>query len=180
VSAVRRCHAGYTRDPWPCCGKEVVPGQRRKSDGLCGECGSLVADGRRLRAMQARGDAVEFLWWSRDYAAVRFVGHRALESAFYDLVEAVVDVDRNARPAWGEHGLAPLVDNGRAPHEFADFRCVARTTPTVRTALVALHAHVSDAIEAAGAEGLRRGSSLLQALAEGAITVGDFERKAGR
>ena len=176
--AVRRGYPGYTRDPWPCCGK-AVESQRPKADGLCAECAALIADGRRLRDVMAEGDAVEYVWWSRDYAGPFMPGpqHREVVVAFDAVVRVVADVRPDVRPEWPG---TPLVEPGRAVHEYSDFRCAARCTPAVRAALAALHKQIASAITAAEAQGRRRGSSILQALASGEVTVDKFNEGTGR
>lgn len=170
---MRRCSPGYTKEPWPCCGK-AVEYQRKKTDGLCADCSDLMADGRKFRELAARGDEKSFMWWQRAYA-MPSCGDRNVDEALHALVGVSADVRLDDSADWNAPKM--IESNHERAH---DWRCEVRATQALRDAVNELHAQIRTALTNRYAEGKERGSSLLLSLQAGEITVGEFEQKTGR
>ena len=178
----RRVWTGYTREPWPCCGKAAEWRYGRPKEGICDECGQLVERGRAAAARDAEPGNEHYLWtdarqfWPRYYGAYDFndkPGERTdqlLANAMFELVAAVsLPTHEQEAPTSRPHVL-----DCRDTHTGYRSVAVVSMPPAVRDRLNALDAAIRTALAKVYASGQRRGRSAVLQLAAGELSLTDF------
>lgn len=200
MATTRRCHAGYTREKWPCCGREP-DGQRQKGT-ICAECAALIADGKiaREKLREVPRDVVH--WTEVNYGFPGYCGdwefrspsdaHERLKRALFALANAVSvpapsDTPRHAPTyrmvdrSWGgrgkerQHDAWPRLLSVEARGDSRSWDRLVLIDPTVRQALEEFDLAVRAALADVYAEGKARGRSVLYGLATGETSMADFD-----
>lgn len=195
----RRCRPGYTHEPYECCGTEGGPYGRPKGV-ICKDCADLIAEGKAARAEKAALGAEVRQWTERSYAWPRYYGsgaeipaaqQEALVEAFFALVNAVttpapgdtpsVSPRTETRRGWNgkpEVHQLPwdkiLSDPGQG-YDSWSFSKLVLVRPEVQAALDALHVAIKQALGATFERGKVRGSSILNGLVSGELTLNAFD-----
>ena len=179
-----------TWDPWPCCGKpaekEGWRGGRPKNT-ICRECTHLIQVGRdALETARASGRR-PYLWtwvrhgWAEYYGAYDFSGDRSfLAHAMFHLVEALW-ATREKRP----HGFipagsvdGPVLDcDEQHRNPILQGQVTVHIDRNIRDRVNELDAAIRKALASVYAQGVARGRSTLLGLADGDLSLSDFEKK---
>lgn len=197
----RRCRPGYTHEPYDCCGKDGGTYGRPKGQ-ICQDCRNLIEHGKAAQAQACAamdaGTMGVFRWSERSYAWPRFYGsgadipgqaHDRLGDAFWEAVNVVTmpapattpDTSDQpaANPSWvGQKEAWPWLIEAKGTRRSwseSDWRVLRIADPAVREAMNSLHGAIMVALGAAYQAGKAKGSSILQQLASGELSLADFE-----
>lgn len=200
-----RLRPGMTREPFECCGKDPDPRYGRHKGKICELCAGWIADGKVARAKLAEQDLAVYQWTSTDYGWPRFYRadisfpntssggklHEALAKAFWALVNRLaVDAPANTPShaptftmvkRWDgqmERSYDPwpkvLSSEGHSRDAWSWEKLVL-LPPATRDALDQLHQTTEAALAGVFKEGKDRGGSALFQLAEGTLSLQDFD-----
>ena len=200
---MRRLSPGMTRDPFDCCGKAPGDYGRRKGT-ICETCAGLIADGKVARAKLAESELAVYRWTEAEHGWPRFYGsdcrfphgekdlHREMADAFWALVnrlavDAPADTPHHAptytmrQNNWNrqlERSYDPwptVVSDPGHSYDSWSFAKLVLLPPATRDALDRLHQTIKAALGGVYRHGKAEGTSVLFGLAEGTLSLQDFD-----
>lgn len=181
----RRLPTGHTRGPWPCCGKECEEWPGRLKNRICDECKRLITIGKDAVRRHEAGSMEPYRWTGRHYAwtgyalgvSMAFDGRNRLQRAMWSLVSELAIDAHDERGMGAERG--PVLDAQKDSYGRFEFSTRVKMTPHLRGLLndldVAIRAALTDVHQA----GIEQGRSALVQLADGKMTLDDFDRRTG-
>lgn len=199
----RRAAKGCTHEPYECCGKEPESGYGRRKGQICGECRSLIEDGRRFRSEKKQQELEVFGWTSRDYAFPGYYGdydfgyengrdvRDDLEKALFELVNVVaIDAPGDTPRQSPAYEMRKYVGHGPQRHHLPwpyvltvpphnhdswSWGRLVLINPAIRNAIDKLDQKIRAALTHAYNSGKQNGGSILRQLASGDMSLTDFE-----
>ena len=171
----RRLRRGRTRDPWPCCDKDVDQERGRPKDTICSDCGELIRIGRNTRERHAQAGeqtyywAQEPHWWPQYYGQYEFTKHdlkRKLADAMFELVNLITTPVETRH--WRKDGDRPVIEAKGRPQDYEYGGTVlVSADPATRDAVNELDARIRECLKSAYDAGKAEGQRSLLQLASG-------------
>lgn len=160
---------GHARTPCPACGQNNI----RETGKICWKCERLMEDGRKYRELQERN--TDYLLYYYDIAGCPGAyGTESHETYIHALQDLFRFLDQPGRI---DSGSLHLFSSHPLRQVSSCYRHAVRLQPQLRDIIDALDGAVREMVALAYDAGVKEGSQLLVGLANGKITLAEFEEK---
>ena len=174
---------GHTRDPWPCCDRPADDTVGRPKERICEACRNLIRTGEDALERQKNVGEQRYRWpevrhmWPQYYGDYEFGTtdtREDLGTAMFNLVTALAT--RAHERQW-KRKHQPVLDCANTHTRYLDTVEVMLNAKT-RELLNKLDVAIRAALTQGYAEGKARGRSTLLQLANGELSMNDFDKGA--